>query len=663
MKIVRAFVTVSAFLLALGTVGTASADCPPSCPLTGGGDETTDCHSELASTAMSLNSPFFNPIKMKPAKEHRCFDGDPGCDLDGTANGACEFDIDVCFRNADPALPSCTPADVTAFDVKGEKKFAGLLALETAGGALLPATSNVCTSGQSVTLALKSTSKGLLKRSKMKLSTSTTTATGIDKDKVKLSCVPTRWAKHGFDHRNTRNNPLETKLTPANAAGLVQKWQFHLSDSLSSAVTSTPTVGRKLIYITSWDGKLYALDRKNGKEKWSYDTQSINPGYDIDGVQTSATLTADGRLLVGDANADVHCLDAKKGTLLWKSSIGDPDETTGDGAHAWASATVANNRVFVGRASHLDTPCTQGGIYAFDLDSGADLWHFNTVPDNICTDDTNIECTTNADCGGGTCIPGLGGGVTAAATTSDDGETVFLSVIGCYTYPSIGNSDAIISLDAATGAMNWAFRTRTVEQFTGAPYHDYGFINGPILMDIPDGGGTQRVVVAGSKDGTLYAVDATTGTEVWTREVQPATDFVYYGLFNAAMGAADGRIYATLYDLEDFPTTPESLDRLHAFDAETGATDWSAQTDRFSWSDVGLAGGLLFAGDKTIPGTGEFPAFNVYNAATGALLRSLGPLDGIQSPAVGGPVVVDGTLYVPYGLNGQGGVTAFEVPD
>ena len=217
---------------------------------------------------------------------------------------------------------------------------------------------------------------------------------------------------------------METKLTPANVAQLEYKWGFDISIFGIASVTSTPTVGRKLVYITSWDGKVYALDRKKGKLKWTYDTESKNPSYDIDGVQTSATLTADGRLIVGDANADVHCLDAKKGTLLWKASVGDPDETTGEAAHAWASATVANNRVFVGRASHLDTPCTQGHMYAFDLDTGTELWRFATVPDNICDNDTAIECTTNGDCGGGTCVPGLGAGVTATPAVSDDGETL-----------------------------------------------------------------------------------------------------------------------------------------------------------------------------------------------------------------------------------------------
>lgn len=58
-------------LAGLALAGVASAQCPPDCPVKGGGDAATDCHSELASAALRLNAPFLNPAKPKPAKEIR----------------------------------------------------------------------------------------------------------------------------------------------------------------------------------------------------------------------------------------------------------------------------------------------------------------------------------------------------------------------------------------------------------------------------------------------------------------------------------------------------------------------------------------------------------------------------------------------------------------
>jgi len=49
----------------------------------GGGTVRQDSHAEFASTAMRLNYPPFDPGRPRPAKEVRCFDGEPGCDVDG----------------------------------------------------------------------------------------------------------------------------------------------------------------------------------------------------------------------------------------------------------------------------------------------------------------------------------------------------------------------------------------------------------------------------------------------------------------------------------------------------------------------------------------------------------------------------------------------------
>ncbi len=620
-----------------------SAQCPPSCPISGGGDGATDCYAEMASPAMHLNSPFFNPAKIKPAKEHRCFDGDPGCDLDGEVDGKCEFDIDLCLYNADPNLPSCTPSDVTAVSIKGSTtKFPAFATLQSAVDALLPATSSVCTSGVSVTLPLKVTGSGAQKVSKMSFKAITTTASGIDKDKTKLSCVPHRWPSVNYNHKNHNGNSAESAITPANVLSLSFKWDFQPSLGTSlKGVTGSPTVGRKLVYIASWDGVVYAVDKKKGKLKWSYDTGAS--------LQSSATLTAEGRLLVVDSLAVVHALDAKKGGLLWTASIGDPDL---EAAHGWGSPRVANGRVFVGRSSHGDQPCTQGHMYAFDLDDGTELWRVATVPDFICDDDTTVECTTNADCGG-TCVPGIGGGVTTTPSTSSDGETVYFVSVGCFTSPSIGNSDAFFSVDAASGAVNWIHRTQFVEQYAdGPPYNDYGFLNGPMLVTVDDGmAGTQDLLVAGSKDGSLYAVDPDTGAPVWTEVVQPAADFAGFGLFNGAIGFEDGDIFAALYQQINEIGGP--LDRLWSFSGTDGLSNWSAREDEFTWAHVALANGVLFVGATA-------NVLEVYDAATGTLLNTLG---GFSARVVGGASISDGTLYVPYGVTGNtGGVMAFALP-
>src|SRR5262249_47635809 len=326
---------------------------------TGRKQSALDCQAEFAAPGLRLNYPAFDPAHPKPGKEVRCFDGDAGCDLDDAADHACVFDVDVCLRNSDPALPACTPADVTSVSVSGTSRDPDLAALQSALSALVPATSNVCTSGRTLTVPLKGPdAHGVFKPGKKKVSLKAATAAGTDSDSLKLRCMPRGWPSHGYDHRNTRATPNETTLSPANANALVLKWDLDLhalNPTSANGVTSTPTVGNGLVYVTSWNGMVIAARPNNGSIKWKYDTGS---GITI-GVQSSATLTAEGRVLVGDSRGVVHCLSATSGKLLWKSVIGDPSVD-----HIWASPTVVGGRVYIGIASHNDSPCTHGRLVA-----------------------------------------------------------------------------------------------------------------------------------------------------------------------------------------------------------------------------------------------------------------------------------------------------------
>jgi polyvinyl alcohol dehydrogenase (cytochrome) len=666
--------TLTAVLL-LGCCGSiAAAACPPSCPIAGGGPAEQDCHAELATTAMRLNWPPHDPADPRPAKEARCFDGEVGCDRDGQVNNECAFPIDVCLLNeADPALPSCSPSPVTAVKV-AKTSDPDLQSLQAALDALLPAAGggNVCTTDQRLRVPLKGPNgRGGFKRGKATLRLKATTAAGVDADTVKLSCVPHGWPSHGYDHANHRANPLETRLSPATAADLMVKWQIDLvalEGTPLNAVTSTPTAGNGLVYVTSWNGNLYALKPRSGQVKWKYES-----GSGFIGFQSSATLTADERLVVGDSTASVHCLHARTGALLWKTAIGDP---TID--HVWASPAVANGRVFVGLASHTDVPCTQGRLVALDLDTGAHLWTVEMVPDRICSNDTAIACASEADCGGGTCVFARGAGVTATVAVDESGETVFANTVGCYTFPSIADSDTIMRVEAASGTVAWKNRVQPPEQFgycshdssidcgtdavcgagntctTKGAYHDFGFLNGPLLVDADDGaGGTRRLVASGSKDGTLYALDPDNGAIVWKRAVRPtpvSPAFAGFGLFNAAVGFADQRFYASLYQFA--PASNPEPEHLMAFSAVDGATLWEDEIGR-SWGSVGLGGGLLFVGTQSAP------ELYVYDAGTGSRLRTFATPANVTS----GAAIADGMAFVGYGvLGGDGGVIALGLP-
>jgi len=143
---------------------------------------------------------------------------------------------------------------------------------------LLPATTNLCTSGKTLTVPLRGSR---FRRASKRVAITTRSAVGFDVDRVRLTCVPHGWPMHGYDHANTRANLQETILGPGNAASLTVKWTLDLptlGDAGLNSVTSTPTVGNGLVYVTSWGGFVYAVRPSNGTVTMSAPTSGPYSG-------------------------------------------------------------------------------------------------------------------------------------------------------------------------------------------------------------------------------------------------------------------------------------------------------------------------------------------------------------------------------------------------
>lgn len=509
------------------------------------------------------------------------------------------------------------------------------------------------------------------------------------------------------------------QITADTVDDLKLKWDFS-----AGLVTASPVLANGLLYVASWDGFIYALDPDDGSTVWSHDTGS--GGLGITGSQTTPLVTPAGNVCVGTTLAEVTCLDGASGAVVWgPKSIGTPQLD-----NIWSGLATANGLLYVSVASILDQPCTNGRLLALDLDTGAGVWSLQTVPDNVCMTDTATECSTNADCpDAGRCVAGRGAGVTATVSFDPTDAFLYMNTVGCFTYPSIGDSDSFFKVDALTGAVVWKTRVNAPEQFgecvddisigcgrdADCPsgtcdlpqcadhpgilcsvagdcpsgdcqtlqvkaYNDFGFLNGPIPVDIDDGGGgTKTVVISGSKNGTLYALDEATGAIAWSNAVQPTPTppgFAGFGLFNGPLSIADGRVYAALYQLiprrvcandnsvgcsSDSDcgagTCLADVDHLMAFDADDGSIVWSDDIGP-TWSATSVSNGIVFAGSDPGGAPNGLAELLAYDAVTGARLAAY----QLPNQSVTRAVVDGDSLYVGYGvLSFPGGVHALEL--
>ena len=82
------------------------------------------------------------------------------------------------------------------------------------------------------------------------------------------------WPMIGHDLHNTRFNPYEKTIGPANVGKLKVKWTFELAGNF---IQSTPVVVGDTIYVSSYDGHYYALDRETGEMRWKTDAWDLKP--------------------------------------------------------------------------------------------------------------------------------------------------------------------------------------------------------------------------------------------------------------------------------------------------------------------------------------------------------------------------------------------------
>jgi hypothetical protein len=83
------------------------------------------------------------------------------------------------------------------------------------------------------------------------------------------------WLQFGGDPQHSGNNTAETALTPANVSGLVPKYQVTLPATADGAPVflegvTTPSGMKDLLFVTTRDGRIIALDAQNGAQVWMH---------------------------------------------------------------------------------------------------------------------------------------------------------------------------------------------------------------------------------------------------------------------------------------------------------------------------------------------------------------------------------------------------------
>lgn len=459
------------------------------------------------------------------------------------------------------------------------------------------------------------------------------------------------WPVAGHDLNNSRSQPNEKRISPANIATLQPAWVFTAGGDISA----TPAVAGNAVYFPDWAGNLYAVDKNKGTLIWS---TKISDYDKMPGSLARVTPAVAGDLLIlGDIESKVHsganviAVDRNSGIMRWMTQV-----DTHPAAIITGSPVVAGNTVYVGVSSSEEGlatnpayPCCsfRGSIVALDLHTGKIKWQTFTMPDN--------QGLPTGYSGGAVWQPfaidqqrrtlyaGTGNNYEVPQSVKDCLATATGSAASAC-FAADDYFDTALALDLDTGRVKWATRVQGEDVWTVAcltnpnpvacpepssPDYDLGG-SGPNLLP--------GLVGFGQKSGIYWALDPDSGKILWSSVVGPGSTLggIEWGT------ATDGKhIFVSItngghkpYPLIDGSSTTGGA--WSALDAATGKILWQT-ADPTGATDPGslsYANGIVFAPSYS----GNMSALD---SATGKILWTFQSGGSV----VDGPAIVDGNVY------------------
>lgn len=328
-------------------------------------------------------------------------------------------------------------------------------------------------------------------------------------------------------------------------------------DTGNREIASTPAVAYGKVYVETMN-RMLALDAGSGSIVWA---NAQARGFSSPAIHNSSVF-------VGTSNGTVIRLNATDGATIWETRllettgftgissspkvvfdwvyIGTFNETggagevvalwEGNGSVAWRHPTAsihfstpayANETVYVGVMGRYNTTSQISfgppfGVLALNAMTGAERWFFPTggsvaaspvlVGPNLVvpSKDGKVYAVDRAT---GTLVwesPAVGG----ISSPAVFGDTVFVGG------GAFGTAGRVVALNAANGSVRWSVP-----------------LNGPVQSSITYAEG-KILFATNAAHGTVYALNSTTGTLIWSFEPTPAE----YILGSPVV--ADGIVYA-----------------------------------------------------------------------------------------------------------------------
>ena len=341
---------------------------------------------------------------------------------------------------------------------------------------------------------------------------------------------------YGGNKAGNRYSPLD-QINTTNVKNLQVAWMYNAAEATdpndskpqrARAIQCQPIVVNGVLYGTTSDLKLFALDAGTGKQIWKFEPSKDGKRYNVINTNRGVVYweSANDKRILYSAGSNLYAVDANDGKLI--SSFGQNgivdlhDGLAPDADHdvsqlsitANTPGIVYKNLLIIGSSVPESGDAPPGNVRAFDIVTGKLKWTFHTVPN---------PGEFGYDTWPKDAWKTIGAANNWSGLTLDEKRGVVYFGTGSPSSDFYGGnregtnlfSDCIMAVDASNGKMKWYFQTIHHDLW------DRDIPCPPNLTTIEHNGKKTDVVVQSTKDGVIYVLDRDNGTSIFPVEEKP----------------------------------------------------------------------------------------------------------------------------------------------
>ena len=341
------------------------------------------------------------------------------------------------------------------------------------------------------------------------------------------------WLSWRGNYASWGYSPLD-QITADNVKGLVPVWSY--STGLIEGHQAPPLVNNGMMFVSTPQNNVIALDAKSGSEIWRYRRKLAADLFQLHPTNRGVGLYKD-KVYLATLDACVVALDALTGKQAWENCAGNNK----NGEYMTLSPLLANGKVVVGMSGGEFG--IRGYIVALDADTGKEAWRTYTIPGPGQKGNETWRGDDWKTGGGSIWVQGSYDPATNLAYfgTGNGGPWMPDSRPGDNLY-----SSSVVAIDLTSGEI------KGFHQYHWADAWDWDEVSAPLLIDYQRDGKEHKGIVHAGRNGYLWFLDRTAAGPIKFTDAKP---FVKQEPFKS-LDEATGR---PTYDPSKIPGTGKTV--------------------------------------------------------------------------------------------------------